>query len=101
VRAAEVKRESRGAATLREIAGGDEPLAAHEWSGGAQRWPEQPIARDGASMVYVLAGAVEVVADDHVHRLERGDSALLDAGVSFQLRRLGGPSTRALIVARG
>jgi quercetin dioxygenase-like cupin family protein len=55
----------------------------------------------GELLVYVARGAVEVDLDGTVHALDEGDALRFDGEVPHRIRRSGGVSTRALVVAHG
>jgi transcriptional regulator with XRE-family HTH domain len=76
----------------------DRPLVVHEWSGGP-RWPDEPETRDGAAVVYVIRGALEVDVEGEVFALDEGDALHFDGTAPHRLRRTGGEATRALYVA--
>ena len=64
-----------------------------------------PLARrsttssDGEIAIYVARGAVEVDLNGDVHELGEGDTLRFDGSTPHRLRRTGGTTTRALIVA--
>lgn len=81
---------------VREIAG--EPLL-REWSARRRRWPRDYDVHEGPVAIYVVRGAVDVDLDGSVYTLEEGDTLRFDGATPHRLRRAGGPTTRALIVA--
>jgi transcriptional regulator with XRE-family HTH domain len=70
-----------------------------EWSARGRRWPAATDAAPGEILVYVARGAIEVDLDGTVHALAEGDAIQFHGTIPHRLRRSGGPSTRALIVA--
>ena len=58
----------------------------------------EPIAHDGQEFVFVVAGAVELLYDGKTYRLEKGDSAYLDASLSHRFHGLGDSPAQMLAV---
>jgi transcriptional regulator with XRE-family HTH domain len=81
---------------VRELAA--EPLV-REWTARNRRWPAAAEAVPGEVLIYVARGAIEVDLDGTVHALGEGDAIRFDGATRHRLRRSGGPSTRALIIA--
>jgi uncharacterized cupin superfamily protein len=77
----------------------DSSLQVREWSGGSRSWPRDMETAAGEVLVYVARGAVEVDLDGTVHALGEGDALRFDGGVPHRIRRSGGVSTRALLIA--
>ncbi len=60
----------------------------------------QPIAHDGQEFVYVVEGAIELFYASKNYRLEKGDSAYLDASRSHRFHGLGdGPAQMLAVVS--
>jgi transcriptional regulator with XRE-family HTH domain len=83
-------------AIVRELE--DEPLV-REWTARHRRWPAAAATAPGQVLIYVARGAIEVELAGSVHALGEGDAIRFDGAIPHRLRRSGGPSTRALIVA--
>jgi transcriptional regulator with XRE-family HTH domain len=68
------------------------------------RVPEgAPISHDGQEFVYVVEGAIELLYDGRAYRLEKGDSAYLDASLPHRFHGLGEGLSRmiAVVSSRG
>ena len=70
-----------------------------EWAGRGRRWPDEYDVQSGEVAVYVARGALEVDLDGEIHTLAEGDTLRFDGTIPHRLRRSGGTSTRALIIA--
>jgi transcriptional regulator with XRE-family HTH domain len=84
---------------VRALPDDDSSLHVREWSGGSRSWPPDMETASGELLLYVARGAVEVDLDGTVHALAEGDALRFDGGVPHRIRRSGGVSTRALLVA--
>ncbi len=73
--------------------------ALREWSARGRRWPAEYEVEEGEIAIYVARGAVEVDLNGDVHALGEGDTLRFDGSTPHRLRRAGGTTTRALIVA--
>jgi len=58
----------------------------------------EPITHDGQEFVYIVEGAIELVYDGKTYRLEKGDSAYLDASRSHRFHGLGESPAQMLAV---
>jgi transcriptional regulator with XRE-family HTH domain len=86
---------------VRVLPDDESALRVREWWGGSRSWPREMETSAGELLVYVARGAVEVDIDGTVHALDEGDALRFDGEVPHRIRRSGGVSTRALIVAHG
>jgi transcriptional regulator with XRE-family HTH domain len=57
-----------------------------------------PITHDGQEFVYVVEGSIELFYNGQTHRLEKGDSAYLDASLPHTYHGLGESESRMLAV---
>ena len=57
-----------------------------------------PINHDGQEFVFVVEGAIELFYDGSIYRLEKGDSAYLDASLPHRFHGLGKVLSRMLAV---
>ena len=57
-----------------------------------------PIAHDGQEFVFVVEGAIELFYDGNNYRLEKGDSAYLNASLSHRFHGLGDSPAQILAV---
>jgi transcriptional regulator with XRE-family HTH domain len=87
------------AAGMRELPGEPGAPVLREWSARNRRWPDEYDVVEGEVAVYVARGAVEVDLNGDVHALGEGDTLRFDGATPHRLRRAGGTTTRALIVA--
>jgi transcriptional regulator with XRE-family HTH domain len=94
IRHDELDLEAGGART---VPGGVPDLRV--WSARGRRWPADYDVEEGELAIYVARGSVEVDLDGDVHELGEGDTLRFDGATPHRLRRVGGPLTRALIVA--
>jgi transcriptional regulator with XRE-family HTH domain len=99
IRADEGPRVEQEGATFRELPGEPAAPALREWSAANRRWPEQGSYAGGEVAIYVARGMVEVDVAGTVTKLGEGDTLRFDGALRHRLRRLGGPTTRALIVS--
>jgi quercetin dioxygenase-like cupin family protein/DNA-binding XRE family transcriptional regulator len=58
----------------------------------------QPISHDGQEFIFVVDGAIELFYDGNTYRLEKGDSAYLDASRSHRFHGLGERTAQMLAV---
>ena len=84
---------------MRELPGEPGAPVLREWSARGRRWPAEYDVVEGEVAVYVARGAVEVDLNGDVHELGEGDTLRFDGSTPHRLRRAGGTTTRALIVA--
>jgi transcriptional regulator with XRE-family HTH domain len=98
VRSDEGALAEHGGETLRELPG--EPAAPNlqEWTASNRRWPAEATTAPGEVAIYVARGAIEVEVAGTVTALNEGDALRFDGSLPHRLRRVGGTSTRALIV---
>lgn len=89
-----------GAARLRDLTAGG-AVHVREWSGGRREFPVEPWVETGEVTVYVVRGSVELEVDEERYTLAEGDTVAFDGARPHRLRRLAGPSTRALLVTAG
>jgi transcriptional regulator with XRE-family HTH domain len=87
------------ASGTRELPGEPGAPVLREWSARGRRWPDEYEVVEGEVAVYVARGAVEVDLNGDVHELGEGDALRFDGSTPHRLRRAGGTTTRALIVA--
>jgi transcriptional regulator with XRE-family HTH domain len=58
----------------------------------------ESISHDGQEFVFVLSGAIELLYDDKTYRLDKGDSAYLNASISHRFHGLGEHPAQILAV---
>ena len=96
IRRDEVQADAQG---MRELPGDPGEPVLREWSARGRRWPAEYDVQEGEVAIYVARGVVEVDLDGDVHELAEGDTLRFDGSTPHRLRRAGGTTTRALIVA--
>jgi transcriptional regulator with XRE-family HTH domain len=84
---------------IRELGGVPGAPVLREWTGPNRRWPDELEVENGELAIYVARGSLEVDLDGTIHELAEGDTLRFDGTTPHRLRRTGGTSTRALIVA--
>ena len=98
VRRADGETDDRG---RRELPGEPGAPVLREWSRLPRRWPAEPDAEIGEVAIYVARGELEVDLEGDVHALAEGDTLRFDGSIPHRVRRTGGPTTRALLIAQG
>jgi transcriptional regulator with XRE-family HTH domain len=58
----------------------------------------EPISHDGQEFVFVVEGTVELLYDGTIYRLEKGDSAYLDASLSHRFHGFGDSPAQMLAI---
>lgn len=96
IRADEGEADARG---VRELPSEPGAPVLREWSARHRRWPGEYEVEEGELVVYVARGSLEVDLEGAIHALAEGDTLRFDGSTPHRLRRVGGPNTRALIVA--
>lgn len=61
----------------------------------------RPHSHEGAEMVYVIEGSLELAIHGRTEVLQKGDSVYFDAGFEHSYRSAGGQRCRALVVVSG
>ncbi len=100
MRRAEGETDVRG---RRELPGEPGGPVLREWSSLPRRWPAEAEAEVGLGeiAIYVARGALEVDLDGDLHALAEGDVLRFDGSIPHRVRRTGGTTTRALLIAQG
>jgi transcriptional regulator with XRE-family HTH domain len=84
---------------LRELFSEPGAPLVREWTAASRRWPDSAEVHAGEVLVYVARGALDIDLDGTTHALDEGDALLFDGAIPHRMRRRGGATTRALIVA--
>jgi transcriptional regulator with XRE-family HTH domain len=96
VRSGDGERDEQG---MRTLGGATGAAILHEWSARNRRWPDEFDVQAGEIAIYAARGSLEVDLNGTVHELSEGDTLRFDGTTPHRLRRTGGTSTRALIIA--